>query len=85
MCLQYFHRQEFQLSLTCFTTQKNLSNWLKTNKIFVNAGKTELVLFTSSKQQLDCGLKIKLNGKRLYETDSVKYLGIQIDKRLTWK
>ena len=43
------------------------------------------MLFTSSKKQLDCDLKIKLNGKRLYETDSVKYLGIQIDKRLTWK
>ena len=51
----------------------------------LNIGKTELVLFTSSKKQLDCDLKIKLNGKRLYETDSVKYLGIQIDKRLTWK
>ena len=43
------------------------------------------MLFTSSKKQLDCSLKIKLNGKRLYETDSVKYLGIQIDKRLTSK
>ena len=42
------------------------------------------MLFTSSKKQLDCDLKIKLNGKRLYETDSVKYLGIQIDKKLTW-
>ena len=64
---------------------KNLSNWLKANKISLNVGKTELVLFTSSRKQLDCDLKIKLNGKRLYETDSVKYLGIQIDKRLTWK
>ena len=43
------------------------------------------MLFTSSKKQLHCDLKIKLNGKRLYETDSVRYLGIQIDKRLTWK
>ena len=51
----------------------------------LNVGKTELVLFTSPKKQLDCDLKMKLNGKRLYETDSVKYLGIQIDKRLTWK
>ena len=64
---------------------KNLSNWLKANKISLNVGKTELVLLTSSKKQLDCDLKIKLNGERLYETDSVKYLGIQIDKRLTWK
>ena len=64
---------------------KNLSNWLKANKILLNVGKTELVLFTSSKKQLDCDLKFKLNGRRLYETDSVKHLGIQIDKRLTWK
>ena len=64
---------------------KSLSNWLKANKISLNVGKTELVLFTSSKKQLDCNLKIKLNRKRLYETDSIRYLGIQIDKRLTWK
>ena len=64
---------------------KNLSNWLKANKITLNVGKPELVLFTSSKKQLDCDLKIKLNAKRLYETDSVKYLGIQINKRLTRK
>ena len=30
-------------------------------------------------------MKIKLNGRRLYEKDSVKYLGIQIGKSLTWK
>ena len=64
---------------------KNLSNWLKANKISLNVGKTELVLFPSSKKQLHCDLKIKLNGKRLYETDSVRYLGIQIDKRLARK
>ena len=64
---------------------KNLSNWLEANKVSLNVGKTELVLFTSSKKQLDCDLKIKLNGKRLCKTDSVSYLGIQIDKTLTWK
>ena len=64
---------------------KSLSNWLQANKISPNVGKTELVFFTSSKKQLECDLKIKFNGKRFYETDSVKYLGIQIDKRLTWK
>ena len=43
---------------------KNLSNWLKTNKISLNVGKTELVLFTSLKKQRNCDLKIKLNGKK---------------------
>ena len=64
---------------------KNLANWLKANKISLNVGKTKFVLLTSPKKKLDCDLKIKLNGKRFYETDSVKYLGIQTDKRLTWK
>ena len=30
-------------------------------------------------------MKIKLNEKRLYQIDLVRYLGIQIDKRLAWK
>ena len=34
---------------------------------------------------MDFSLKIKLNGKQLYETNSVKYLGIRIDNKLNWK
>ena len=30
-------------------------------------------------------LKVKLNGKHLYETISMKYLGIMIDSKLNWK
>ena len=48
-------------------------------------GKLNLFFFSSSEKQIDCNLKIRLNGKRLYETDPVKYQGIQIDKRLSWK
>ena len=42
---------------------KTLVNWLKANKIVLNIGKTELLLFKLPKKQLDCDLKIKLNGK----------------------
>ena len=35
------------------------------------------------KKQLDSVLKITGKGKELHETDSVKYLGTQIDKRFT--
>ena len=30
-------------------------------------------------------MKIELNGKRLYPTDSVRYLGVKIDSKLNWK
>ena len=64
---------------------KTLSNWLKANKICLNVSKTEVFLFKSPKKQLDFGLKLILNEKRLYLTNSVKYLGLKIDEPLTWK
>ena len=64
---------------------KTLSNWLNANKICLNVSKTELFLFRSAKKQLDFGLKLRLNGKRLYPTNSVKYLGVKIDEHWTWK
>ena len=47
--------------------------------------KTELVIFKPKKKNLDFVLKIILSDKRLYPTDSVKYFGVRIDKRLKWK
>ena len=64
---------------------KTLSSCLNTIKICLNVGKTEVVLFESTKKQLDFGLKLKLNGKRLQPTNPVKYLGVKIDEHLTWK
>ena len=42
-------------------------------------------MFSPPKKQLDHELEIKLNGKKFYQNDSVKYLGIHLDKYLTWK
>ena len=64
---------------------KNLTNWLNANKNCLNANKTEVALFKSSRKCPDVPLKLKRNGKRLYPTNSVKYLGISIDENLTWK
>ena len=63
---------------------KNLTNWLNSNKISLNVSKTELILFKPKMKKLDFDLKLKLYGKRLYRTKSVKYLGIKIDEHLTW-
>ena len=64
---------------------KNLTNWLNANKISLNVDKTEMILFKPTKKPLNCQLKLKLNGKRLYQTSSVKYLGIKIDQYLNWR
>ena len=37
-----------------------------------------MVIFESKQHKFECDLKIKLCGKRLYPTESVKYLGVKI-------
>ena len=60
---------------------------MSTNKISLverNVEKTELVIFKSPKKVLVDEMKIKLNGKRLYPSNLVKYLGMKIDRFLHW-
>ena len=61
-----------------------MNNWLSGNKISLNVEKTELVIFKSPRKVLLDEIKIKLSGKRLYPSNSVKYLGIKIDRFLHW-
>ena len=41
-------------------------------------------MFKQRMKKLDFDLKLKLNGKRLYATKSVKYVSIKIDDSLTY-
>ena len=63
---------------------KNLSQWLKVNKLSLNVMKTELIIFHKSSKKTDPSLKIILDGKRLIQTDTVKYLGVLLDDHLLW-
>ena len=64
---------------------KNLSNWLNANKTTLNVTKTELVIFKTKRKRPNFESKIKLNGKKLFQTNSVKYLDIKVDKLLNWR
>ena len=57
---------------------------MSANKISFKVEKTELVIFKSLRKVLFDEIKIKLTGKRLYPSNSVKYLGVRIDKFLHW-
>ena len=57
---------------------------MKANKISLNAGKTELLLLRNPKKVVNYDLKVKLEGKRLFPSNFVKYLGINIDSHLNW-
>ena len=63
---------------------RNLASWLKANKISLNASKTETFIFRHPNKPINYDLKIKLDGKRVYPSKYVKYLGILIDPPLNW-
>ena len=64
---------------------KSLANWFTANRISLNVSKTELVIFKPKRKHSNYDLKLKLIGKRLYPTDSVKYLEVKIDSKISWK
>ena len=51
----------------------------------MNVSKTELLIFKPKRKPLDFNIKIKLNQKSLYPTDSVKYFRANINSKLNWK
>ena len=63
---------------------KHLNNWLSANKISLNVKKTELVISKSPGKVLLDEIKTKLRGKNLYPFNSIKYLGVHIERFLNW-
>ena len=68
---------------------KYVSVFAKLKLSYLNLKKKKKKKKTKTKQkqqkQLDRDSKLKLNGERLYVTNSVKNFGVKIDEHLTWK
>ena len=63
---------------------EGISQWLKANKLSLNISKTKLIIYQRNLASIDHSLKLKLDGKRLSPSLSVKYLGVLLDKHLQW-
>ena len=67
------------------TELKQVSKWLKLNKLSLNSDKTNLIFFHSKQRILNYdGISIKFDNKRLVPVDNIKYLGMYFDKHLSW-
>ena len=83
--LLHFRKSVNKLNKYINVDIENLIDWLNANKILLNVKKTGLVIFKHKKKKLECPMRIKLSRKRLYSSNSVKYLRVKIDENLTWK
>lgn len=60
----------------------DIEKWLKMWRIKANEAKSAHVTFTLGRR--DCP-PVTLNGEQITHVDSVKYLGMHLDRRLTWQ
>ena len=62
-----------------------ISNWLKTNKLTLNADKSKYMIFGSKKKLKKLSnSELKITGEILKRTDTYKYLGVHFDPLLNW-
>ena len=64
---------------------KQLWQWLQSNKISLNASKTEIIIFKTKLKTITKHLNFRVSGQKINPTTSVKYLGVHLSDSLTWE
>ena len=62
-----------------------LYDWLCANRLSLNAGKTEFIVFRPPTRKKGERVTLKLYHTKLFESSKIKYLGIVLDNKLNWK
>ena len=63
---------------------QNVSIWFKANKLSLNIKKTNFMIFQSKPSNF-ADLDIIIDGSIIKQVDTVKFLGLFVDSRLSWK
>ena len=61
-----------------------ISTWLQANRLSLNVDKSSFMLFKGSNGE-DIDLNISVNSKPLTRVTKVKFLGVIVDEKLSWK
>ena len=62
-----------------------LYDWLCANRLSINTGKTEFIVFRPPRHNVDIRLTLKFHHTKLFESTKIKYLGLILDNKLSWK
>ena len=62
-----------------------ISDWLIANKLTLNTSKSNFIIIKPRQRKLSENVKLKINNEILHESECVKYLGVLIEKNLTWR
>ena len=59
-------------------------DWLNVNKLSLNVKKTHFIIFSRRRDKIEVNATLMINNVRIHMTDNTKFLGVIIDKNLTF-
>ena len=62
-----------------------LFDWLCANRLSLNVGKTEFVIFRPKRSKRSERVTLKINRCTIFESNKIRYLGVILDPNLSWK
>ena len=59
-----------------------IENWMTSNKLTLNHNKTKFMVV--SKKGVNGAMNIRINNYQIEQVDSIEFLGVIIDSKLSW-
>ena len=63
---------------------RNISAWLKVNKLSLNVDKTYYMILSRKKTERK-NITVRINEKVISEVRKIKFLGVMLDNKVNWK
>ena len=82
-CLSYSSFEYNNLETEINNELKKINQWRKINKLSVNFSKSNYMVFTQKK--ININMNITMDGNRLEKVNKTKYLGVIMDSKFSWK
>ena len=82
-CLSYSSFDYNNLETEINNELKKINQWRKINKLSVNFSKSNYMIFTQKK--ININMNITMDGNRLEKVNKTKYLGVIMDSKFSWK
>ena len=64
---------------------KFVMKWLSANKLSLNVGKTNFIIFHSTSIKIPSDITIKIGKKPINRVKFIKFLGVLLDENISWK
>ena len=82
----FYSHNDFELLTTIANDEiSKVSDWLKANNLSLNIKKTQFVIFKAKNKKIPKSIEIRINDQIIEQVNKSKFLGLTIDKELTWK